>query len=36
MQNVKLSHYIPVFKFVILLCKICEQQTSNRIEQAYY
>lgn len=32
MQNVKLNHYIAVFERVVLLCKICEQQTSNRIE----
>lgn len=31
-QNVKLNHYIAVFERVVLLCKICEQQTSNRIE----
>jgi hypothetical protein len=30
--NVKLNHYIAVFERVVLLCKICEQQTSNRIE----
>lgn len=33
MQNVKLNHYIAVFERVVLLCKICEQQTSNRIER---
>lgn len=32
LQNVKLNHYIAVFERVVLLCKICEQQTSNRIE----
>lgn len=32
MQNVKLNYYIAVFERVVLLCKICEQQTSNRIE----
>lgn len=32
MKNVKLNHYIAVFERVVLLCKICEQQTSNRIE----
>ena len=31
-ENVKLNHYIAVFERVVLLCKICEQQTSNRIE----
>lgn len=31
-QNVKLNHYIAVFERIVLLCKICEQQTSNRIE----
>ena len=31
-KNVKLNHYIAVFERVVLLCKICEQQTSNRIE----
>lgn len=32
LTNVKLNHYIAVFERVVLLCKICEQQTSNRIE----
>lgn len=32
LPNVKLNHYIAVFERVVLLCKICEQQTSNRIE----
>lgn len=32
MQNVKLNRYIAVFEHAILSCKICEQQTSNRIE----
>ena len=31
-ENVKLNYYIAVFERVVLLCKICEQQTSNRIE----
>ena len=29
MQNVKLNHYIAVFERVVLLCKICEQQTKQ-------